>query len=220
MAYFVYGDKETDYLKSKDKKLGVIIDRIGHIEREIDPDPFSAVLHNIIGQQISAKALQTVWLRLQNNLGEITPPNVAATDIKTIQASGISLRKASYIKDFADKIVRGEFNLKAITALPDREAINALVTLKGVGVWTAEMILLFCLQRPDILSFGDFAILRGIRMVYRRRETDKATLVKIARRLSPYGSVASLYFWAVAGGALPELTDPKDSSATKKRPAS
>ena len=91
--------------------------------------------------------------------------------------------------------------------MTDEEAIKALSALKGVGVWTAEMILLFCMQRPDILSFGDLAILRGMRMVYHHRKIDKKLFEKYRRRLSPYGSVASLYFWAVAGGAIPEMKD-------------
>ena len=83
-----------------------------------------------------------------------------------------------------------------------------LCSLRGVGVWTAEMILLFCLQRPDILSYDDLAIRRGLRMVYRHREIDRERFEKYRRRYSPCGSVASLYLWAAACGAVPGLTDP------------
>ena len=100
--------------------------------------------------------------------------------------------------------------------MSDDEAIAALSSLKGVGVWTAEMILLFCLQRPNIFSYGDLAILRGMRMVYHHRSIDKALFEKYRRRLSPYCSVASLYFWAVAGGAIPEM---KDYAPAKKQEA-
>ena len=108
--------------------------------------------------------------------------------------------------------------MEAVEHMPDAEAIAALSALKGIGVWTAEMILLFCLQRPDILSFGDLAILRGMRMVYRHREISRERFEKYRRRLSPYGSVASLYFWAAAGGALPGVTDPAPARKTKKTP--
>ena len=121
---------------------------------------------------------------------------------------GISLRKAEYIQDFAGKVNSGAFDLQRVAALPDSEAIEALVALKGVGVWTAEMILLFCLQRPDIFSFDDLAIQRGLRMVYRHRKIDRKLFEKYRRRFSPYGSVASLYLWAVAGGAIPGKKDP------------
>ena len=92
--------------------------------------------------------------------------------------------------------------------MTDEEAIAALASLKGIGVWTAEMILLFCLQRPNIFSYGDLAIQRGVRMVYRHKELPRERFERYRRRFSPYCSTASLYFWAVAGGAVPELTDP------------
>ena len=100
--------------------------------------------------------------------------------------------------------------------MSDEEAIAALTALSGIGVWTAEMILLFCLQRPDILSFGDFAIRRGLRMVYRHREITKEQFERYRHRFSPYGSVASLYLWAVSGGALPGVTDPAERKRRKK----
>ena len=89
----------------------------------------------------------------------------------------------------------------------DEEAIRELSSLKGIGVWTAEMILLFCMQRPDVLSCDDLAIQRGLRMVYHHRKIDRGLFEKYRRRFSPYGSVASLYLWAVSGGAIPELHD-------------
>ncbi len=96
--------------------------------------------------------------------------------------------------------------------MDDAEAIRALSSLTGIGVWTAEMILLFCLQRPDIFSYDDLAIQRGLRMVYHHRAIDRPLFEKYRRRFHPYGSVASLYLWAVSGGAIPELKDYKPKS--------
>ena len=206
--YFEYGSTETEYLKSKDKKLAAVIEQIGHIDRPVDTDLFSSVVHHIIGQQISTKAQHTIWRRMQETFGNVTPKAISKSDVNTLQSLGMTFRKAEYIKDFCDKIVKGGFDLEAVKAMSDEDAITALAGLKGVGVWTAEMILLFCLQRPNILSYGDLAIIRGMRMVYRHRKIDKKLFAKYRRRLSPYCSVASLYFWAVAGGAIPELTDP------------
>lgn len=93
--------------------------------------------------------------------------------------------------------------------MSDEDAIAALSSLKGIGVWTAEMILLFCLQRPDVLSYGDLAIQRGLRMVYHHRDITPQLFERYRRRFSPCGSVASLYLWAVAGGTIPELKDYK-----------
>lgn len=79
--------------------------------------------------------------------------------------------------------------------------------LKGIGVWTAEMLMMFCMQRPDVFSFGDLAIHRGLRMLYHHRKIDKKLFEKYRRRFSPCGTAASLYLWAVAGGAIPEMKD-------------
>lgn len=206
--YFSYGERETEYLKSRDKKLGEVIDRIGHIDRPVDTDLYSSVIHHIIGQQISTKAQQTIWNRMNETYGEVTPITIGNANVNEMQSLGMTFRKAEYIKDFSEKIITGEFDLDVVSGMSDEEAIETLAGLKGIGVWTAEMILLFCLQRPDILSYGDLAVLRGMRMVYRHRKIDRKLFEKYRRRLSPYGSVASLYFWAVAGGKIPELTDP------------
>lgn len=119
--------------------------------------------------------------------------------IKKIQMFGTTIRKAEYIIDFAERVNSGEFDLESIKEMADEEAITELSSFKGIGVWTAEMILLHCLQRPSILSYGDLAILRGMSMVYHHKDIDKERFERYRKRFSPYCSVASLYFWAVAG---------------------
>ena len=205
--YFEYGEAETAYLTKKDARLAEVIEKIGHIDRPVDTDLFSSVVHHIIGQQISTKAQRTIWQRMNDALGVVTPETVALASVEELQSLGMTFRKAEYIKDFCGKILSGAFNLDAVERMNDDEAIAALTGLKGIGVWTAEMILLFCLQRPDIFSYGDLAIQRGMRMVYHHRKIDRKLFEKYRRRLSPYCSVASLYFWAVAGGAIPEMKD-------------
>ena len=144
---------------------------------------------------------------MNEKYGHVTPEVIDSADAAELQSLGMTFRKAEYIKDFSHKVVSGEFSLDAVWHMSDEEAVEALSSLKGVGVWTAEMILLFCMQRPDILSFGDLAIQRGMRMVYHHRKIDKKLFEKYRRRLSPYGSTASLYFWAVSGGAVEEMKD-------------
>jgi len=212
--HFSYGEREIEHLKQRDARLGAVIERLGRIERTVDEDLFAAVVRHIAGQQISMKAQQTVWGRLVSSLGEVTPATVTQAQIPTLRAAGLSGRKVEYIRDFTQRVLDGGFDIEAVREMTDEEAIRALSALKGIGVWTAEMLLLFSLQRPDILSFDDLGIQRGMRMVYRHRQIDRARFERYRRRLSPCGSVASLYFWAVAGGALPELTDP----AARKKP--
>ena len=205
--YFCYGEREVEYLKAKDERLREVIEKIGHVDRAVDTDLFSSVVHHIIGQQISTKAQATIWARMQAQFGEVNVQSISAADIDTLQSFGMTFRKAEDIKDFAEKVKTGEFALQEISRLPDKEAIQALASLKGIGVWTAEMILLFCLQRPNIFSFDDLAIQRGLRMVYHHRKIDRKLFEKYRRRFSPYCSVASLYLWAVAGGAIPGMKD-------------
>ena len=205
--FFAYGEKEITYLKQKDKRLAEIIDKIGMIEREVDTDLFSAVIHHIIGQQISTKAQATIWKRMNDQYGIINADTILSAGVSNLQSLGITFKKAEYITDFARKVKDGTFDINGIWEKSDEEAIKELSSLQGIGVWTAEMILLFCMQRPNVLSFGDLAIQRGMRMVYHHRKIDRKLFEKYRRRLSPYCSVASLYFWAVAGGAIPGMKD-------------
>ena len=221
-AMFEYGDEEISYLAARDARLAEAMERIGRVEREVDTDLFSAVMHHIIGQQISTKAQATIWARMRDALGDVTPAAVDAASIEELQAFGTTFRKAGYLKDFAARVLDGSFDLDAVAKMSDGEAIAALSSLKGIGRWTAEMILLFCLQRPDILSYDDLAIQRGMRMLYHHRAITPELFAKYRRRYSPYGSVASLYLWAIAGGAIPELRDwaskhPKAKAAAKKK---
>ena len=210
--YFKYGETELAYLRQKDKRLCQVIDRVGHIERTVDSDLFSSVIHHIIGQQISTKAQATIWQRMQEALGEVNAETILEAGITKLQPLGMTFRKAGYITDFAEKVHTGAFDLNAVESMNDADAIRELSSLEGVGVWTAEMILLFCMQRPNIFSYDDLAIQRGLRMVYHHRKIDRTLFEKYRRRFSPYCSVASLYFWAVSGGAIPEMKDYKPAN--------
>lgn len=213
--YLTAGEKEIAYLSSRDKKLGAAIERIGSIRRTADPDLFSSVVHHIVGQQISSAAQATLWARLTNAVETVDARNLLAFGRDALQGIGITYRKADYILDFAQQVDQGTFSLEALSDLPDAQAIEKLSSLKGVGVWTAEMILIFCMRRPDVVSFGDLAIQRGMRMLYRHRSIDRAKFERYRKRYAPYGTTASLYLWAIAGGALPELTDPAPKQKRK-----
>ncbi len=216
---FQYGRRETDYLSRRDKRLGAVIDRIGHVEREVIGDLFAALVHAIVGQQISTKAHRTIWLKMTEAMGAVTPEAVDRMGTEALQRFGISSRKAGYIRSAARKVLSGELDIDALRTLPDGEVCARLTALDGVGLWTAEMLMLFSMQRPDILSFGDLGVQRGMRMVYRHRTIDRARFERYRRRLSPCGSVAALYFWAVAAGAVEGLTDPAETKERTTRKA-
>ncbi|WP_434295880.1 DNA-3-methyladenine glycosylase family protein [Clostridium botulinum] len=217
--YFEYGREETEFLKSRDELLGAAIDRIGHIYRAVDSDLFSSVVHHIIGQQISTRAQATIWKRLEDRLEIVDADAICSLELEELQRLGMTFRKAEYIKGFAQKVKNKKFDVEALNNLPDSEVIKELSALKGIGIWTAEMIIIFCMQRPDIISFGDLAIQRGMRMLYHYRSIHRKKFTKYARCYSPYGTVAGLYLWAIAGGAIPEMRDyapKKKKEVTKK----
>jgi len=198
MELFKYGQIEIDHLKRRDKKLGAAIDRIGLIEREVTPGLFTALVKSVVAQQISTKAAETVWGRLCTQLTDITPENIAAADVNEIQKCGLSMRKAGYIKGLGNAAICGDLDLLKLSVLPDDAVIKKLLSLHGLGVWTAEMILIFSLCRPDVVSWGDLAIRRGMMNLYGLKNLSKEQFDRYRKRYSPYGSVASLYLWALS----------------------
>ncbi|KLU58776.1 DNA-3-methyladenine glycosylase 2 [Peptococcaceae bacterium CEB3] len=195
MAFFPYGTKETDHLKERDEKLGAVIERIGPIRRDIVPDPFEALILSVVNQQISKQAAQTVWDRLCALLGTVTAERLDGVAPARLRACGLSDRKVGYLKGIAEAALR-RIEFAGLSELTDREIIETLSALPGVGVWTAEMFLIFSLCRPDVVSYGDLAIRRGMMKLYGLTELPRETFQNFRENYSPYGSVASLYLWA------------------------
>lgn len=207
LRYFEYGDEEIAYLSARDPKMAEAIAAIGPLQREVYPDLFSALVNSIVGQQISTKAHATVWSRMLEAFGDITPEVMVACSDEELQRVGITFRKAGYIKGAAQRVLAGEVDLAALATLPDDEVCRELSSLPGVGTWTAEMLMTFSMQRPDIMSYGDLGIQRGLRMLHHHRRITPELFAKYSRRYSPYGTVASLYLWEIAAGAIPDMRD-------------
>lgn len=119
--YFQYNESVTEYLKQKDKRLAEVIDKIGKVEREIDNDLFSSVVHHIIGQQISTKSQATIWKRMQDSLGVVCADTILSTGIDRLQSFELTFKKAEYITDFADRVKKGTFDLNGIWNKTDDE---------------------------------------------------------------------------------------------------
>lgn len=196
--FFPYGDEELTWLKKRDRAMASAIERIGLIQRPVNTDLFSALVSYIIEQQISIKAAQTVNQRLRTLVGEVSAGKLALLDAEIIQSCGMSMKKALYIKGVAQEIADGKIDLAVLHTLQDAEIIKQLSSLKGVGVWTAEMLLIFSLKRQNILSWGDLAIRRGICRLYNHTSISREQFERYRKRYAPFNSTASLYLWAVA----------------------
>ncbi len=198
MPIFQYGQTEIDHLTRRDSKLGRAIHHIGLIERAVIPDLFKALVHSIVAQQISSRAADTVFGRLCGRLADVTPRNVAGMEVSEIQKCGLSMRKAQYIKGIGAAAERGDLDFLDLKEMPDEGVIEKLSSLPGIGVWTAEMLLIFSLCRPDVVSWGDLAIRRGMMTLYGLKDLSKSQFDRFRKRYSPFGSVASLYLWALS----------------------
>jgi DNA-3-methyladenine glycosylase II len=196
--HFDYGQEEIDYLKSVDPTLGSAMTRMGRIERVIIPDLFTALVYAIVGQLISVKAAHTIWERMQERIGEISPNNMAAFTADDIQQCGMTMKKAVTIQNISQTISQGELNLQKLYDLPDEAVIQKLIMLKGIGKWTAEMVLLNSMERRDVVSWGDIAIRRGMMKLYGLPAITKEQFEQYRLRYSPLGSIASIYLWAIS----------------------
>jgi len=195
--HFKYGETEISHLRKKDKKLGAVIDHVGILTRPVNTDVFASLVESIISQQISAKAANTVCKRLYD-MCEMRVERLARLTIEEVQSCGMSMRKAEYVKGIADVAISKTVDFDALTKMSDDEIIKSLTAIKGIGIWTVEMLLIFSLMRPDVVSFGDLAIRRGMMRLYNLKELSKDRFERYAKRYSPYGSVASLYLWHIS----------------------
>lgn len=195
MPILEYGAKELSYLTKKDEKLGRLIEKTGHLKREVSKDLFDSLVGYIATQQISNKAAVTVRIRITEKFGRVTAKKLAAVSDEEIKSVGISMRKALYISGLSDAVISGELDIEGLAGLPDETVTSRLTTLKGIGDWTAEMFLIFSLGRMDVVSYKDFAIRKGMMSLYGLKTLEKEIFDKYRKRYSPYGTVASLYLW-------------------------
>lgn len=185
------------YLCIKDRRLSQIINRVGPIKRRIWPDPYAALLRAIIGQQISAKAQDSIWLRFCATFPSFDPHELAQADIATIGSCGISRRKAAYMQGISAAFASNALSAPMLAAMTDAEISKALGTLKGIGSWTVEMLLIFTFQRPNVLSFGDLAIQRALCRLYGHERITREIFQRHYECYSPQATLAGMYLWEV-----------------------
>ena len=198
----ICGPREQRYLTAQDPVLGAAIRNLGPLRRAGEPDLCRCLTRQIVGQQISSAALKTIWSRLLEALGEITPQSLLDAAPEALRRCGLSGRKVQYLQQLALRMSQGALTSAVLQRMTDAEVIACLCESPGIGCWTAEMTLMFHLLRPDVVSFGDFGIRRGICLVYGLPELTRAQFELLRARWRPYGTAASLCLWAISGGAL------------------
>jgi DNA-3-methyladenine glycosylase II len=161
-------------------------------------DPFKALIRAIVGQQLSAKAAATIFSRFEALFDAFpTPLQVLAVPDDRLRGVGLSSQKLGYLRDLCRRIVEGELPLDVLDRMDDEAVIEKLTQVKGIGRWTAEMFLIFRLQRPDVLPVGDLGIVRAVQRAYKLRKAPSPDrLTRIGEVWRPYRSVACWYLWA------------------------
>jgi len=185
------------HLKKADPVLATIIERVGQFRMSYEEPAFQGLAEAIVYQQLHGKAAATIFKRLTDLAGKpLTPEGILKLSREQLRSVGLSQQKLSYMRDLAAKAQAGELNFRRLPDLPDDEVIKQLTQVKGIGVWTAHMFLMFSLRRPDVLPTGDLGIQMAIRRHYRKRKLPKpGEMEKIAKCWSPYRSVACWYLW-------------------------
>jgi len=191
-------------LAASDPVMAELIERLGdrsparRRRGQPKPDAYGALLRTIVGQQLSSRAARTIYERVLDLFGGKTPSpkQILAASESDLRGAGLSGRKVEYIRDLASHVLSGELELERLDELGDEEAIAELVAVRGLGQWTAEMFLMFHLQRPDVLSGGDLGIRKAVQIEYRLKEMPTPQQVlETGEPWRPYRSLASLYLW-------------------------
>ena len=189
--------KAINHLKKCDPILRGIIQSVGPCRIEFGPPEFHSLAESIVYQQLNGKAALTIFERFAALAGEpITPERILKLTDEQLRSVGLSKQKSGYLKDLAAKTAAGLLDFSRLTEMPDAEVIQHLTQVKGVGVWTAQMFLMFTLKRPDVLPTGDYGVQAAIKKHYKKRQMPKPHIMeKIAKPWVPYRSIACWYLW-------------------------
>ena len=190
-----YWKDGKNFLSKKDKVLKKIIGKFdGFLKTR--KDPFFSLCRSIVGQQISVKAADAVWMKFEKKIGIINPGNVLKVSKQTLRGCGFSRQKIDYLRVLSKAFLDGDLNLKYLNKLSDEEAIKYLIRLKGVGRWTAQMFLIFNLRRKDIFPEKDIGLLKAICKQYKKKYPLSETEIGLfKRKWSPYSTIATWYMW-------------------------
>ncbi|HEY4963543.1 MAG TPA: DNA-3-methyladenine glycosylase [Candidatus Saccharimonadales bacterium] len=192
--------KAEQYLATVDPVMADLIERFGPCKLEPHKDYYGALLRAIVSQQLSVKAASTIFARFLALFGEglPTPEQILDRDHEELRAAGLSNAKVNYVKDLSQKISSNELEIDKISHLDDQLIIDELIKVKGIGLWSSHMFLIFCMGRLNVLPYGDLGIRRGASILYGLSELpEQEALMELSKtnKWSPYNSVASWYIW-------------------------
>ncbi|PIC78453.1 DNA-3-methyladenine glycosidase [Sporosarcina sp. P19] len=197
MLHITTQDPAVQSICAKDPKLKQLISLIGDIDIPLRTDYLSSIVRSMIGQQISVNAASAIYARLLDLLGgHITVDGLIMTSKEELREVGLTMRKAEYVKDLADKIVNRDLDLHHIAAYDDDAILQQLIHVKGIGKWTAEMFLILSLGRPDVLAVDDVGIQRAAQWLYGVEKSERRQLlIEKSPLWAPERSIASHYLW-------------------------
>jgi DNA-3-methyladenine glycosylase II len=191
--------RAISHLTQADPVLRAIIERVGPCRIQFAEPDFETLARSIVFQQLSGASARAIFSRVKAATignGRMTPSRILSLGDRDLRAAGLSQQKTAYLRDLAERTRQGQIHFARLPLLSDREVIEHLVVVKGVGVWTAQMFLLFALRRPDVLATGDLGIRSAIRAAYRLRTLPTAARIeKLATGWHPHCSVACWYLW-------------------------
>ena len=188
--------REVQHLTAVDQVMAQLIERVGPLSQPLETDYFESLASAIVAQQLSDAAASTIWKRVVALVGEIAPERILATPADDLRGAGLSRSKVAFITDLAERVADGRLDLAHVASLGDDEVVEALVTVKGIGRWTAEMFLIFALGRPDVLAVDDGALRATVAWLYGIEDIeDRAHITRIGESWHPFRTAASLYLW-------------------------
>jgi len=189
--------KQINHLKASDPVLAAIIERVGFVKPAYREPTFESLARAIVYQQLSGKVARVIYGRLEEAAGgKITPDSILALSEERMRGCGLSRQKLSYIRDLARKTLSGDVNFAQLPDMSDEEVIEHLTRVKGIGVWSAQMFLMFALRRKNVMPVGDLGIRMAIKKAYRKRKLPQPKdMLKLARNWAPYCTLACYYLW-------------------------
>ncbi len=193
---------EVQALMARDRTLALLIEQVGSCSVRFETNHFEALIRIIVGQQLSTRAANAIYQRICCRFKDINPEAILSLTTDEFKQAGLSSPKIHYVRKLSEAIIAGTVALDGMDSQSDNQIIQELIKIKGVGTWTAEMFLVFALRRPDVLSFQDRGLQKGIGWLFGVNSCSPTLLQQCQKLWTPYNSVASFFLWAAVDNGI------------------